>query len=242
LPNFVHGRIDRVRVVLIHGSGGNAESAWGPVQPLADRFELVTPNRGGYPPNPPLDRIDFDEQADELAPLLGNGAHLVGHSYGGVIALLIAARRPEAVLSLAVSEPPAFGLARGDPEVDRLVERLDEHFRNGPREPRAFAAGFVEIVGTSATIPEELPPEVERGIRALMAERPPWEAEIPLDRLAAAPFRKLVISGGHSAAFDAVCDVLEERLPAERAVLPGAGHGLARAQGYPERLEAFWSA
>ena len=102
--------------------------------------------------------------------------------------------------------------------------------------------GFIEIVGTSATIPEELPPQVERGIRALMAERPPWEAEIPLDRLAAAPFRKLVISGGHSAAFDAVCDVLEERLPAERAVLPGAGHGLARAPGYPERLEAFWSA
>jgi len=231
-----------VRVVLIHGSGGNAESAWGPVQPLADRFELVTPNRGGYPPNPPLDRIDFDEQADELAPLLGDGAHLVGHSYGGVIALLIAARRPEAVLSLAVSEPPAFGLARGDPAVDRLVERLDEHFHNGPREPRAFAAGFMEIVGTSATVPEELPPDVERGIRALMAERPPWEAEIPLDRLAAAPFRKLVISGGHSAAFDAVCDVLEERLPAERAVLLGAGHGLARAPGYPERLVAFWSA
>ena len=231
-----------MRVVLIHGSGGNAESAWGPVQPLADRFELVTPNRGGYPPNPPLDRIDFDEQADELAPLLGDGAHLVGHSYGGVIALLIAARRPEAVLSLAVSEPPAFGLARGDPEVDRLVERLDEHFHNGPREPRAFAAGFMEIVGTSATVPKELPPDVERGIRALMAERPPWEAEIPLDRLAAAPFRKLVISGGHSAAFDAVCDVLEERLPAERAVLLGAGHGLARAPGYPERLVAFWSA
>ena len=231
-----------MRVVLIHGSGGNAESAWGPVQPLADRFELVTPNRGGYPPNPPLDRIDFDEQADELAPLLGDGAHLVGHSYGGVIALLIAARRPEAVLSLAVSEPPAFGLARGDPEVDRLVERLDEHFHNGPREPRAFAAGFMEIVGTSATVPEELPPDVERGIRALMAERPPWEAEIPLDRLAAAPFRKLVISGGHSAAFEAVCDVLEERLPAERAVLLGAGHGLARAPGYPKRLVAFWSA
>ena len=231
-----------MRVVLIHGSGGNAESAWGPVQPLADRFELVTPNRGGYPPNPPLDWIDFDEQADELAPLLGDGAHLVGHSYGGVIALLIAARRPEAVLSLAVSEPPAFGLARGDPAVDRLVERLDEHFHNGPREPRAFAAGFMEIVGTSATVPEELPPDVERGIRALMAERPPWEAEIPLDRLAAAPFRKLVISGGHSAAFDAVCDVLEERLPAERAVLLGAGHGLARAPGYPERLVAFWSA
>ena len=231
-----------MRAVLIHGSGGNADSAWGPVRPLGDRFELVTPNRGGYPPNPPLERIDFDRQADELAPLLQDGAHLVGHSYGGVIALLIAARHPGAVLSLAVSEPPAFLLARGKPEVDALVEQLDAHFRHGPREPRAFAEGFMRIVGIAAALPDELPPEVERGIRALMAERPPWEAEIPLDELAAAPFHKLVISGAHDAAFDAVCDVLEERLGAERAVLPGAGHGLARAPGYPERLEAFWTA
>jgi pimeloyl-ACP methyl ester carboxylesterase len=230
-----------VRAVLIHGSGGNADSAWGPVRPLGERFELVTPNRGGYPPNPPLERIDFDRQAGELAPLLRGAAHLVGHSYGGVIALLVAARHPEAVLSLTVSEPPAFALARGTPQVDELVERLDAHFRYGPREPRAFADGFMRIVGIDARLPDELPPEVERGIRALMAERPPWEAEIPLDELAAAPFRKLVISGAHNAAFDAVCDVLEERLDAERAVLPGAGHGLVRAPGYPERLEAFWT-
>ena len=45
-----------------------------------------------------------------------------------------------------------------------------------------------------------------------MVERSPVEAVIPLDELAAAPFPKLVISGGHSAAFDAVCDVLEARL------------------------------
>ena len=35
-----------MRAVLIHGSGGNADSAWGPVRPLGDRFELVMPNRG----------------------------------------------------------------------------------------------------------------------------------------------------------------------------------------------------
>src|SRR5215208_495508 len=228
-----------MRVVLIHGSGGNAEVAWGPVRPLERRHTLVAPNRGGYPPNPPLARIDFEQQAVELAPLLEDGAHLVGHSYGGVIALLIASQRPDSVLSLTVSEPPAFGVARGNPDVDSLVQRLDAHFRAGPREPRAFAEGFMTIIGSNAKPPEVLSPELEQGVRALMAERPPWEAEIPLHELAAAPFRKLVISGGHSAAFDAVCDVLEERLGAERAVLPGTGHGLARAPGYLERLEEF---
>jgi pimeloyl-ACP methyl ester carboxylesterase len=57
-----------------------------------------------------------------------------------------------------------------------------------------------------------------------MLERGPWEAQPPLDELRTAPFPKLVVSGGWSAAFDAVCDVLEERLSAERAVLPGMGH------------------
>jgi pimeloyl-ACP methyl ester carboxylesterase len=228
-----------MRVVLIHGSVGNGPATWAAVAPLAEQFELVVPNRGGYPPNPPLDRIDFEQQADELAPLLGDGAHLVGHSYGGVISLLIAARHPGTVHSLTVSEPPAFGIARGDPEVEALVAGLDALFESGPREPDAFLRGFLARVGSSTTLPEPLPPELEQGARALMVERPPWEAEIPLDELAAAPYPKLVVSGAHNAAFDAVCDVLEERLGAERTVLPGAGHSLPRAPGYPERLKAF---
>jgi pimeloyl-ACP methyl ester carboxylesterase len=231
-----------VRVLLIHGSVGNAET-WAPVLPtLEERFEVVAPNRGGYPPGPLLERIDFERQAEELAPLLGEGAHLVGHSYGGVISLLIAAAHPERVRSLAVSEPPAFGLARGNPVVDDLIARLSEHFEHGPREPRAFAEGFLAAVGSVVQLPERLPPQLEQGIRASMAERPPWEAEIPLDALAATDYPKLVISGAHHPAFDAVCDVLETRLGAARAVLPGAGHSLARAPGYPERLRAFLDA
>jgi pimeloyl-ACP methyl ester carboxylesterase len=237
--NFVHRYDPPVRVVLVHGSGGNAASAWASVRPLAARFTLIAPNRGGYPPNPPLERIDFEEQAEELAPLLDGGAHLVGHSYGGVIALLMAARRPEVIRSLAVSEPPAFGLARGNPDVEAVVERLDRHFEHGPREPREFFVGFLAAVGSTAAPPTELPPELEQSIRATMAERAPWEARIPLDALAAAPFPKLVISGAHHPGFDAVCDVLEQRLGAERAVLPGAGHSVPRAPGYAQRLETF---
>jgi pimeloyl-ACP methyl ester carboxylesterase len=228
-----------VRVVLVHGSVGNGDIAWAPVRPLAERFELVIPNRGGYPPGPLLDRIDFEQQAGELAPLLADEAHLVGHSYGAVIALLMAARRPEAVASLTVSEPPAFALARGNPAVERLVAALAELFERGESEPAEFLRRFNAIVGSTYVVPDPLPAELEQGIRALMVERPPWEAEIPLETIAAAPFRKLVVSGAHGPAFDAVCDVLEDRLAAERAVLPGAGHGLARAPGYVELLEAF---
>ena len=70
-------------------------------------------------------------------------------------------------------------------------------------------------------------------------ERGPWEAEIPLDALAAAPFPVLVVSGGHHAGFDAVCDVLVDRLGAERLVLPGYGHTAQRNPAFSERLADF---
>jgi pimeloyl-ACP methyl ester carboxylesterase len=230
-----------VRLVLVHGSVGNGPATFANVEPLRERFEVIVPNRGGYPPNPPLERIDFERQAEELAPLLGDGAHLAGHSYGGVISLLIAARYPERVRSLAVSEPPAFSVARGQPDVERLVSELDAFFAAGPYEPAEYLRGFLAIVGSDLRLSDPLPPQLEQGARAAMVERSPAEAETPLDELAAAPFPKLVISGAHNAAFDAVCDVLEERLGADRAVLPGAGHSIPRAPGYAERLEAFLS-
>jgi pimeloyl-ACP methyl ester carboxylesterase len=79
-----------------------------------------------------------------------------------------------------------------------------------------------------------------QGARTLMVERNPWTAEIPLDALARTPFPKLVVSGAHHPAFDAVCDVLEQSLGAERAVLPGAGHSVQRlGETFNELLADF---
>jgi hypothetical protein len=62
----------------------------------------------------------------------------------------------------------------------------------------------------------------------------------PARQLAAAPFPKLVFSGGHHPAFEAVCDVLERRLGAERAVITGAGHSVQRTgRPFNERLDEF---
>lgn len=227
------------RLVLVHGSVGNAEMTWGQVlEPLRERFDVVLHTRSGYPPRPPEERIDFEEQAQELAAELRAGDHLAGHSYGGVVSLLAAARNP-VLASLTVSEPPAFGVARGDPAVDEFLARFDEILATNP-SPREYLARFAPLVGSTLAVPPEpLPPPLAQGAQAALAERPPYEAEIPLDELAAAPFPKLVISGAHQRAFDAVCDVLVERLDALRAVLPGAGHSLPRAPGYVETLVSF---
>jgi pimeloyl-ACP methyl ester carboxylesterase len=231
--------MNRPRLLLVHGSvvGGNA--TWGAQRPLADRFDLVIPDRRGFPPNPPVEHVDFDDEAAWLDGWLERGTHLVGHSYGGVISLLAAARRPELVRSLTVIEPPALGIARGVPAVDEFVRVSEAHWREGPQEPEAFLRGFLKIVGAAQPF-GRISPALEQGARTLMVERHPWEAEIPLDELAATPVPKLVVSGAHSAAFDAVCNVLERRLHAERAVLSGAGHSVQRlGEPFNELLTEF---
>jgi len=227
------------RLVLVHGSVTNGESTWRAQTPLADRYELVVLDRPGFPPNPPVERVDFDDDAAWLTALLEPGDHLVGHSYGGVVSLLAAALRPDAVASLTVIEPPCLDVARGDPAVDAFVAGGKELFASSPRDPDAFLRAFLTSVGAPPP-PIPLPPALLAGARALMDERPPWEALIPLDALAATRFPKLVVSGGHHPAFDAVCDVLERRLGAQRAVIPGAGHAVQRTgEPFNLLLDAF---
>ena len=219
---------------------------WSAQKPLAGRFEIVSPNRRGFPPGPEVEYVDFEDEAVWLEPFVepdaGSGAggtHLVGHSYGGVIALLTAARRPELLRSLTVIEPPAFGVARGIPAADDFAARIEELWTKGPRDPGEFLRGFLALVGSSIPV-GNFTPELLQGARTLMVERSPAEAVISFDELAGAPFPKLVVSGGHSPAFEAVCDVLEERLGAERAVLPGAGHSVQRlGEPFNELLTSF---
>ena len=233
-------RMARPRLLLVHGSVVNGEATWGAQRPLAERFELVVPNRRGFPPGPDVERVDFEDEAVWLEQFVEPGTHLVGHSYGGVASLYAAARYADRIRSLTVIEPPAFGIARGNPAADKFITKLETLSTEGPREPAAYLCRFLENVGSSLPPGAEPTPALLQGARTLMVERSPAEADPPLDELARAPFPKLVVSGAHSAAFDAVCDVLEERLGADRAVLPGAGHSVPRlGEPFNELLAAF---
>ncbi|MGY6655809.1 alpha/beta fold hydrolase [Amycolatopsis sp. TRM77291] len=56
---------------------------------------------------------DFEVDAELIAgQVLDEPAHLVGLSYGAIVAMLAAARRPEMVRTLTVVEPPAAGIVR----------------------------------------------------------------------------------------------------------------------------------
>src|SRR5687768_8785052 len=112
-------------LIFVHGLGSSGAAAWPAQWPLAERWRLLFPHRPGYDESPRAGREDFAVDAGYVSELLGDGAHLVGHSYGAVVALLAAARRPRSVWSLTAIEPPASRAARGDPEVDAWAEALE---------------------------------------------------------------------------------------------------------------------
>ena len=167
-------------------------------------------------------------------------AHLVGHSSGAVVAMLAAALRPDAVLSLTLCEPPAFQLAPGSAPAQQMARDLEQHLHKTGDDAQ-WLRGFLGIVGRDVVIPGQLPPPLAQGVRAIRAvHRRPWEGELPVGQLAAASFPKLVISGNHSPAFEAVCDALTARLRAQRAHVTGAGHATpVTGDAFNETLEAF---
>ena len=226
-------------VFLIHGNGPPGWGAWEAARPLADRYRLVVPHRGGYPPNPPLDRIDFDHQAVELAELVEPGTHLVGHSYGGVIALIMAGRISDRLRSLTVVEPPALGLVRGIPAAEAVISELQE-IAQADDDPRSQLVAFMRAVGSTTEVPDPLPPGGEQLVAAGNAQRPPWEAVFDFAAIRSAGMPVLVITGGHKDAFEAVGDVIERELRAERAVIPGRGHSVQRVGSvFNQRLATF---
>jgi pimeloyl-ACP methyl ester carboxylesterase len=228
------------RVVFVHGSIAGAGLTWKRQRPLAERWTLVIPNRPGFGASPPLERGDFEAEAPLFAELLGDGAHLVGHSYGAVIALYAAAERPEAVLSLTVTEPGSLTLA-GTPEGEEMIANGNRLFAaRDSISPADFLRYFRAGTGSSRSTPEKLPEELLRGAELAMAERPSWEADVPFEALAATDFPVLAISGGHSPVFEAVCDTIAERLSGERSTIEGKGHNIPETgTPYNERLERF---
>jgi pimeloyl-ACP methyl ester carboxylesterase len=101
---------------------------------------------------------------------MGAGAHLVGHSYGAVVAMLAAASRPRAVRSLALIEPSAHRVAGRDPVVAAALERMRSAVARAPAmAPEEWLRASTEAAGMA---PFEATPERLRAAATAMRERP----------------------------------------------------------------------
>jgi pimeloyl-ACP methyl ester carboxylesterase len=126
---YVHDAGEGVPVVLLHSSGMSGRQWRRLAGSLVERgLRAVVPDLTGHgqsaawaEPQAFSFRIDA-ARVVTLLSTLGRPAHLVGHSYGGFLALLAALAAPSNVLSLAVYDPVAMGTldaamdgdARGD--------------------------------------------------------------------------------------------------------------------------------
>jgi pimeloyl-ACP methyl ester carboxylesterase len=155
--------VDRIgavgpRILIIHGGvqgaiGGGpktcvhqkvlGERGW--------RVEIV--DRPGFGDSPSRGVDDVDAAAIWIADMLGDGAHLVGHSWGGAASLLAAGRRPEAVRSLTFVEPALQVLAVTDPlaQGDEALRELIFGLLGVPlaaaQTPADYARGFIAQMG-----------------------------------------------------------------------------------------------
>jgi pimeloyl-ACP methyl ester carboxylesterase len=130
-PNPVINASDRNGlIVALHCSGADA-SQWRPLgDALGTDYELATPEHYGSDAVGPWDGSRVFTLADEAERTIAliDGAdrevHLVGHSYGGGVALHVALARPHRITSIALYEPAAFHLLRqmDGPGADAFAE------------------------------------------------------------------------------------------------------------------------
>lgn len=166
----------------------------------------------------------------------GQAVDIFGHSFGGTVALRIAAERPDLVRSLTLVEPVLFAAARGTPAWETFIA---DHRIFGARiqagDRRGAAQQFHALWGAGEAF-DDLPPRMQAYILdRIHLITAPWN--VILDdapgllapgRLEALALPVLLVQGGASpAVVDAINGALAARLPrASRFTLPEVGHML----------------
>ena len=124
-------------VVCVHSSGMSGRQWRRLAKTLARRDHPVwLPDLHGYGDSTPwLGRERFETSMDveiitRLLDRIGRPVHLVGHSYGGRIAILSAIARPGDVKSLGLYEPVSYGVLHSTGDEIGMRE-LDEYDADG---------------------------------------------------------------------------------------------------------------
>lgn len=249
-------------VVCLHASASTGGQWRALMERLAPAWHVIAPDQFGYCRRTPQERIEGFVLADELdwlAPVLGRAGervHLVGHSYGGLIAMLAALRWPARVRSLALYEPACWSVAvRDDPthpaaiELDRVGASVIRGVETGALE--TTAADFVDYwsgQGAWASMPPErrqaamrVMPKIRREFIAERAEHDAAGASLAAYARIDAPL--LLMSGERSTVgARRVCELLRGVWPHGRFVpLPGLGHmgPVTRPGAVADEVERF---
>ncbi|MEV5765464.1 alpha/beta hydrolase [Micromonospora sp. NPDC052213] len=221
------------QVILIHGTMTWGLAAFAGQQPLASHRRILVVDRRGFGASPDTEQSDYDVDADDIVGLMDRPTHLVGHSYGGVVAILAAVRRPELVRSLALIEPSALAVAADHPVVAAALENN----RRYVAASRSMSAEEYLLAAYGAG-EHAIPEPREFAVRAAgtaLRERPCWEADLPVDALRPHDYPKLVLAGTWETAQSAyrssvgealivTAGIVARRIGARLHRVPGADH------------------
>lgn len=240
------------KALLLHCSLGHSGGWQGMAQDLDDMLDMVAFDLPGHGRS-----ADWDGQGDLQTVAMGMALDflnpdapmdLIGHSFGGTIALRIAVERPELVRSLVLIEPVLFAVAMADrPDLAAAHDAEMGGFA------RAMTAGDIEEATRIFTgfwgdgrpwadIPQAQRAAMTRRIALVHAGEPQIYGDKAgllsgggLERLR---IPTLLIEGAASPRYiAAINDGLMKRLPrAERAVIDGAGHMVPIT--HPEQVAA----
>lgn len=115
----------RTPVVFLHGTAGSRRQWQDIIDRLPGGFEGLALDLPGYAahevPRAPLSLSAEAEMILQRLRAFGRPVHLVGHSYGGALALRVALTRPDMVKSLTLFEPAIFHLLRDGHPVERQM-------------------------------------------------------------------------------------------------------------------------
>lgn len=242
-------------LVLVHGSASDYRTWQAQLDEFGQRFHTISYSRRYHWPNEAIaEGADYSmaEHVDDLEALLDSlgaaPAHLVGHSYGAIVSLLLAVRAPDLVRTLVLAEPPAITMfVSNSPKPLELLKLLVTRPRTAVGIIKFGATGFnpateavkrdemdeaLEIFGAASlgadTFDSLSPERLEQARDNLIKAEFLGSGFPPLDddqvRSVQAP--TLLLSGQASLGLYArLLDRLQELLPhVERAEIPDASH------------------
>ena len=228
-------------VLLLH-SGGMSSRQWKKlIGSLSPTHTVLAPDMigsGDNPPWPAEQEFDWHQDADIIEKLLvdaGKPVHLVGHSYGGLLALTVGRRHPDLVKSLTVYDPVAFGVlyARNDEvgladftQLDRVQASLDR--AQGGNE--VWLEAFIDYWNAPGSW-KAMPAPAQDAFRKV-ARKVFWEAyslgkdRTPVEAYATITAPALLLTGERTpAAAQRTVRLLSETLrDAREEHISGAGH------------------
>jgi pimeloyl-ACP methyl ester carboxylesterase len=221
---------DGPAVVLVHGAG-SARWSFDTMRPLLERrFTVIAIDRRGRGGSTDADDYDLTREYEDVAAVVrdaGEGALLVGHSYGGLVAVG-AAGLLGALPRLALYEPPMGGVLTDLETIDRWERSIEDDDRDlVVREFLGRVGGYDdaaidEMARTQLwEARKRVTPTLPRELRAELAHR------IDREALAAVTVPALLLVGTESPDWavrstDAYADALPN---AEKRPLEGQGHG-----------------